>query len=219
MDVSDIPWGLKPVAGIPVPPFRTWADVIKFKSALSLWMAEIARAQGGPSPFAVAAALILARDPPSYGLHSRGPEPTEPVWPTPLVMTLACQCDFPAPWTPDLLVATLRAVSAVDRQFGLWWQDDPNRIRSGDIYATRCDGSWTVGISDRGYHIVATPPDDWAMCLFLMDLVAHQFPFPYAHAIDGVYAGWQAELASQAPVYAAQWQIQAGYPYLRDNWS
>ncbi|RRR96901.1 hypothetical protein [Glycomyces terrestris] len=195
---ASVPWGRPVVDTIPLPPFATPDEHVRFTRALQLHVALVD--DGGPSLAAKVLSETLAR-------QGQGPDLS------PLELTVALATFFPAPWTP----AALAAVLAARERFGprelegVWnWEFDP------DFTAVpRAGGGWEVERHERGSRRPwASLEHEGDLVLMWMDHYRTTSAYPY---------GWRADegageaLAESARAVRLAHAADAAKPYLA-NW-
>jgi hypothetical protein len=196
---ADVPWGRPAVASIPLPPFDSPAEHVRFTRALQLHVALAD--EGAPSLAAKVLAEVL-------GQQGQGAELS------PLELTVALATFFPAPWTP----AALAAVLAQRGRFGPretgdggWnWEYDP------DFTALpRPGGGWEVERHERGTRRpYATLEHEDDLVLMWMDHSHSRFAYPYGWRAD---EGAAEALAEPARAVRRAHAADTAKPYLA-NW-
>ena len=209
---SSVPWGRKPVAGIPVPPFRTIEDARTFAIELAVYLAAL----GDDSPVAPSTFVLLAV------LDLDFPQKTGAVQalPSPAALEVALMTYFPAPWTPHGLNDIIPDVFGPDMPY---YGDPPGRSHPHSFgwgYDPAFDavrdrhGHWTVTFFERGSSEIAARLDsDDDMALYRMTFRrGHPLPFGW-----GFNETRLPELDAAATAAREAWAVHAKLPYLV-NW-
>ncbi|MFE5410799.1 hypothetical protein [Microbacterium sp. NPDC056569] len=195
-----VPWGRPAVDGIPLPPFATPRDAVRYRRMLQLHLALID--DGGPS--AATVALLETLDARSGW---RIPEDAEELSASELRLSLATY--FPAPWTPEHLAELLapHLTWGAPMKFGDSWQwlGDPDFRAEPDA-----GGGWRITRHERG-SLTYDRIDHDDLVLLWMDHFCTRFPFPFGHRVP------EEDAAALAPAAAAVRAAHAGNvaaPYL-----
>lgn len=203
---SEVPWGRPPVPEIPVPPFASVDEHVRFLRCLAV---HVAASGSVPVQRTDVILLTLLQDEVD-ALRWRRED--APPYPSALALRIALGTYLPAPWTPRTLVDALRAAGldtwgrteVDDRR--VTWGSDP------DFTAERQpDGSWQVIRHERSDRTrYADLADDDALVLLLIEQ-HHTFGYPLGHRTDDVPV---ARLVAAATPGVERWEQHVRLPYV-----
>ncbi|MFS0703785.1 hypothetical protein AB6N23_04615 [Cellulomonas sp. 179-A 9B4 NHS] len=207
---SDVPWGRPPVPDVPVPPFATRDEHVRFLRCLGV---HVAASGVVPLQRPDVVLLTLLQEEADALRWQQGDHPVQP---SALAMRIAVRTFFPAPWTPRALAESLRATGVLGAQHV---EADERRARWGSdpTFAAerRDDGSWHVTRSERGStRVYAELAGDDDLVLMLQEHYV-VFGFPLGHRTDDVPVD---ALVTAATWGVESWTRHTALPYVA-TWS
>ena len=203
-DRDDVPWGLVPVVGIPIPPFADAPEHRTYLRSLQTFLLLLDR--GEPSAATIALAAALEAELPRATREA-------PTRLSPLALRVSLSIFFPAPLTPEALAAALSGFgygTPVRGRGGWSWGGDP------DYAARPTRQGWEIERHERGSRTRATLPHEGDLVLLWMDMFRNRFPYPIAH-VPAPSVPAPGALAAAAEATLAAHATNVAMPYLQ-NW-